>query len=273
MNFEIVSPNPAPGRLKVALFDFDGTVSLLRRGWQQIMVELMAEVVPRMDGEGDADVQRIAGELVHRTNGLPTLFQMQAMVDLVKERGGAAQDAMTYKGLYLRRLNDRVRPRLDAVQSHAIQAEEWQVPGARQMLIEISTRGLVSYLASGSDQNAVTLEMAALGLDKYFAGVYAATADVEGSTKAALFKRLAHRYQLKPNELVVFGDGVEEIRLAKEWGGIAVGIARDDTDPERVDPDQRARLVAMGADVIIRDFREHAQVAKYLFERATSPNS
>ena len=27
MSFEIVKPNPAPGRLRVALFDFDGTIT------------------------------------------------------------------------------------------------------------------------------------------------------------------------------------------------------------------------------------------------------
>jgi phosphoglycolate phosphatase len=272
MNFEIVRPNPAPGLVRVALFDFDGTVSLLRMGWQQIMVGLIAEIVPRVDGESSADVLHKARDLVQRTNGLPTLYQMQAMVDLAQNRGGAVHDALTYKRLYLDRLNNRVRPRLAALEAHPEQAEEWQVPGTRQMLMELRRRGVVCFLASGSDQSAVRVETAALGLSHYFVNIFGATTDVEGSTKAALFNRLGREHGLGPGELVIFGDGVEEIRLAKECGRIAVGIARDERDPELIDPNQRARLIATGADVIIRDFREHAWVTKYLFEPATNPN-
>ena len=40
---EILRPNPAPGRLRFAVFDFDGTLSLLRTGWQRVMADLMVE--------------------------------------------------------------------------------------------------------------------------------------------------------------------------------------------------------------------------------------
>ena len=103
--------------------------------------------------------------------------------------------------------------------------------------------------------------------DKYFVRIYGATQDVEGSTKAAVFKRLVREHELSANQLVTFGDGVEEIRLAKESGGIAVGIARDETVSNTIDPEQSARLIAAGADLIIGDFRVHELVMGYLFDR------
>ncbi|HUV12013.1 MAG TPA: hypothetical protein VMY18_00150, partial [Acidobacteriota bacterium] len=49
---ELLRPIPA-GETKAVLFDFDGTISLLRAGWQQIMVDFMVEVLlevaPRED--------------------------------------------------------------------------------------------------------------------------------------------------------------------------------------------------------------------------------
>ena len=33
------------GRFKHALFDFDGTVSILREGWQQVMAPVMLESI------------------------------------------------------------------------------------------------------------------------------------------------------------------------------------------------------------------------------------
>jgi phosphoglycolate phosphatase len=266
MIFEVVNCNPAPGRVRVALFDFDGTVSLLRSGWQQIMVEMMTELLPRVNGESDAATAAMARELVHRTNGQPTLLQMQALADLVRARGGTALDAATYKEGFLDRLWNRVRPRLAAIQSGAVGTDGWQVPGVKLALEALCGRRVTCYLASGTDQSAVCAETAALGLEKYFAGIYGATSDVENSTKTAIFKLLAHAHNLRANELVTFGDGVEEIRLANESGWIGVGLARDESNPEVIDPDQRARLIAAGADVIIGDFRTYDRVIKYLFE-------
>ena len=51
---EILRPNPAPGRLRFAVFDFDGTLSLLRTGWQRVMTDLMVEALqaaPRAEAE------------------------------------------------------------------------------------------------------------------------------------------------------------------------------------------------------------------------------
>lgn len=265
MNYEIVRPNPTPGRVRLALFDFDGTVSLLRSGWDRIMIEFMTEVLPRVNGERSSDLTGIAGELVHSTNGQPTLFQMRALSDLVRERGGAALPAPSYKQLYLERLRREVEPRKEEIRSGTVNADVWQMRGVGRMLEALEARGIRCYLASGSDQAAVREEIAVLALDRFFNRVYGATSDARASSKAALFQRLQGEHSLKPNELVTFGDGVEEIRLAKEGEGIAVGIARDEKNPDRIDPVQRERLVAMGADVIISDFREHDRLMEYLF--------
>jgi phosphoglycolate phosphatase len=267
MIFEIVNLNTMPGRLRVALFDFDGTVSLLRLGWQQIMIQLMTELVPRLDGEGESEISRMAGDLVYRTNGQPTLYQMRALADLMRERGGTPLEAIDYKVLFLDRLSSRVRPRLAAIESHSVGPEAWQVPGVGRMLDLLRARGMPCYLASGTDQSAVRSETSALELAQYFEAIYGATAETEDSTKAAIIKRLVLRHNLEVNELVTFGDGVEEIRLTKQVGGIAVGIARADEDPESIDPVQRERLIASGADLIIGDFRVQDQIMRYLFER------
>ena len=35
---EILDPRVGRGRIRYALFDFDGTLSLIREGWQQVMI-------------------------------------------------------------------------------------------------------------------------------------------------------------------------------------------------------------------------------------------
>ena len=42
---EIVRQGISASRAKVALFDFDGTLSLIRAGWVDVMVPMMVEVL------------------------------------------------------------------------------------------------------------------------------------------------------------------------------------------------------------------------------------
>ncbi|MCX6064519.1 MAG: hypothetical protein NT121_02015 [Chloroflexi bacterium] len=43
-NFELIAPFEC-GNFKFALFDFDGTISLIREGWQKIMIPMMVELL------------------------------------------------------------------------------------------------------------------------------------------------------------------------------------------------------------------------------------
>ena len=111
---EILRPNPAPGRLRFAVFDFDGTLSLLRAGWQRVMADLMVEALqatPR--AEGEAQLRAQTAEPVFGMAGRPTVIQMQWLVDEVRKRGGMPQTAEAYKQQYLVRLSGRICQRAD----------------------------------------------------------------------------------------------------------------------------------------------------------------
>ena len=42
---EILRPDLPRGRFRSVLFDFDGTLSLIREGWPQVMIPMMVEVL------------------------------------------------------------------------------------------------------------------------------------------------------------------------------------------------------------------------------------
>ena len=42
---ECVNPGRSARNARVALFDFDGTLSLIRSGWMDIMVPMMVEIL------------------------------------------------------------------------------------------------------------------------------------------------------------------------------------------------------------------------------------
>ncbi len=70
------------------VFDFDGTLSLIRQGWPDVMVPMFTEVLPRLDGETEADLRMLAFEDIMRLNGKQTIYQMMQLADRIRERGG-----------------------------------------------------------------------------------------------------------------------------------------------------------------------------------------
>ena len=46
--FELIAP--PQGRAQFALFDFDGTISLIRAGWQQVMTPYFTEILMQCPG-------------------------------------------------------------------------------------------------------------------------------------------------------------------------------------------------------------------------------
>jgi phosphoglycolate phosphatase len=49
---------PRP-RISHVLFDFDGTLSLIRQGWPEVMVPMFVEMLPRVPGESDEACRRL----------------------------------------------------------------------------------------------------------------------------------------------------------------------------------------------------------------------
>ena len=106
-----------------------------------------------------------------------------------------------------------------------------------------------------------------LDLARYFGtDIYGALDDYEASSKKRVIARLLSRLGAAGEEVVIFGDGFVEIENAKEAGGYAVGVASDETAPTgRVDAWKRERLLRAGADLIVPDFRCHAELTALLF--------
>src|SRR3974390_108762 len=84
---------PRPG-ISHVLFDFDGTLSLIRQGWPEVMVPMFTEVLPRLPGESDADLRRLAYDDIMRLNGKQTIYQMMQLADRIRERGGVPREPL-----------------------------------------------------------------------------------------------------------------------------------------------------------------------------------
>jgi len=260
---------PEGRRFRFALFDFDGTVSLLREGWQQVMIPLMVEVLTPLATGLDRDgLTRLMTDDVAETTGHPTIIQMRRLAERVRQFGGPPLDPKACKAEYNGRLLAHIAARRDAVAQGRTEPDAMLLPGARPFLEDLQRRRLVLCLASGTDEPYVREEARMLRVDGYFGPhVYGARDDVEASSKASVIARLLRENGIGGADLVVFGDGVVEIANGKEAGGYAVGVASDEAaGGGHASAWKRERLLAAGADVIIPDFVCHEALARLLFE-------
>lgn len=269
---ELLNTNLAQVRVRPrhVLFDFDGTVSLVREGWQTVMIPMMLEVLQECPGcENRTDLEMTVNEFVTRLTGKQTIYQMIELAAHVSHRGGTARSPLDYKHDYLERLEVRIRGRIDGLAAGSIDPDRLLLPGARALLEDLRRRGCRLYLASGTDEPLVIREATLLRVNDYFdGGIYGAQDDYRRFSKQMVIDRIIGANRLRGPELLGIGDGYVEIENTKSAGGIAVGVASLEADPGPFDPWKKARLTEAGADVLIPDFREHRQLTEFLFGMA-----
>jgi phosphoglycolate phosphatase-like HAD superfamily hydrolase len=264
---EVIHPDLPRGRFRSVLFDFDGTLSLIREGWPQVMIPMMVETLRRTGtSETAAELAVTVEDFVMRLNGRQTIYQMIQLAEEVKKRGGQPLDPLQYKHQYHDLLMQRIQHRLEALATGAASPDDWTVPGSRPLLEALRHRGLTLHLASGTDLKYVRREVELLGLAPYFGElVHGALDDYRGFSKALIIATMLREHGLRGDELLGFGDGFVEIEETKRAGGVAVAVASDEANRQGIDPWKRKRLLQAGADIVIADYRCAADLLSFLF--------
>ena len=264
---EILTPGAVASRARVVLFDFDGTLSLIRSGWMDVMAPMMVQVLQRQKtGETEQQLAALVREFIYRLNGKQTIYQMMQLAEEVRRRGGTPEDPLHYKHQYLDLLWQRIRHRVAALESGAAQPGEYLVPGSMELIRALKNRGLTLYLASGTDEAYMKREADLLGLTPYFdGGVFGALDDYTKFEKDILIRDIIHNAGIRGEEFLAFGDGYVEIQNVKEVGGVAVGVATDEEECLTVDAWTRDRLAQVGADYIIPNYLGREELFSALF--------
>lgn len=266
---ERLQPGASAERARVVLFDFDGTISLIRAGWVDVMVPMMVDILAELNtGESEAALREEVEEFVGRLTGKQTIYQMMALAEAVAKRGGTPKDPLNYKRQYLDLLWERIKVRVAELERGDAPPEKYLVPGAIELLEALKAKGMKMFLASGTDEVYMRREAELLGVTKYFdGGVFGALDDYKSFSKAILIRKIISEAEFSGEEFLGFGDGYVEIENVKEVGGVAVGVATDEPDCAQVDSWKRERLAKVGADFIIPHYRAHDELMTALFPK------
>ena len=256
------------GNIRHVVFDFDGTISLIRDGWQNVMVPMMVECLQQETAtpETQAQLEALVVEFVDRLTGKQTIYQMMQLSEEIEKRGGTPKEPLAYKDEYNRRLLPVVEERVAGLAAGTLTAEPLRVPKSLEFLQSLREMGISCYLASGTDVEFVKNEASLLGVAEYFdGGIFGALREYKKFSKAMVIQKIITDFALSGSELLIIGDGYVEIENAKAVGAIAVGVASVEDNKYNMNADKRERLIRAGADIIIPDFREGAKLLDYLF--------
>lgn len=254
-----------------ALFDFDGTISLIRDGWQTVMVPMMVDILLKetQTDETPEELERVVVEFVDELTGKQTIYQMMQLCEEVEKRGGVPKQPLEYKDLYNSLLLPTVDKRIAKLESGEIEAADLRVPMSLEFLQSLQKRGIRRYLASGTDVEFVRHEARLLGAASYFdGGIFGALREYQNFSKAMVIQQILDDFNLTGSELLVVGDGSVEIENAKAVGAIAVGVTSAENNRYQMNADKRGRLLHAGADILIPDFQDGDRLLTYLFDES-----
>jgi phosphoglycolate phosphatase len=264
---EVLNPSVPRVPFPAAVFDFDGTVSLIREGWSGVMADLGVELFEEqgITIESPMSMRHFLEDQMLRLSGKPSIFQMQKLGELLNVAGGKAPDSQTLLAEFLKRLFVIADLRKSDLAAGNVTRDVWAVPGTHRLLDELRRRGVALYLASGTDLDFVRSEAALLGLTDYFGKhIYAPAKNTPHFTKRDVMTMILTEHDMSGKQLVGFGDGYAETVEIKRVGGVAVGLASQEAGIPGVHPLKRTMLIELGADIIIPDYAEPERLVSWL---------
>lgn len=242
-------------RPRVAVFDFDGTVSLIREGWSRLMAHVGRDVLLKQNLKCDeSQILKFEDQML-RLSGRPSMIQMQKLADELKLLGATPPTAEQLHDDFLSRLYTQIDQRKKDLANGSVKPNSWTVPGTHELLNELRNRKIELYLVSGTDRESVVEESALLKLTDYFGTrVFAPTADTPGFHKRDAFTQIIAEQKIQPQEMISFGDGFSETVEAKKIGSCAVGVASVEVGKTGPNLHKMQLLSEWGADPIIPDY-------------------
>ncbi len=268
MLFSSHASAPLPRRLREfharpgiahVVFDFDGTLSWLRHGWPEIMVNLFLEYFPFRPGDDSEAVRSKWLNEILALNGQPTLHQMRRFADQMSLAGALTPRPEELLVEYQWRLDELIEERASRVHEGVAFPDHFLVFGARALLRTLSDRGVRLTILSGTLEERVREEAALMQVADFFEDrIYGSSPDVTGFSKRMVLEQILSEHRIVGEQLLSFGDGPVEIQHTAELGGLAVAVASDEAVNGSGVPDPRKerQLTEAGAHLLIADFRD-----------------
>ena len=254
---ELITGDIRRPQISHAIFDFDGTLSWLRHGWPQIMLETFLNHAPNQWRSDTTIRARLLSDILS-LNGKPSIHQLERCCERAQAAEHTTPSPQSLLDEYLPTLRDIVAQRMASIRDGSCGLDEFIIWNALKALEILEVRDVTLVILSGTAQDDVRTEAELLGLTRFF-GTHIYGSSPHGSfSKKDVIDRIMREERIEGHHLIAFGDGPVEISFTKAVGGLAIGVASDEdhNGSHEIHRAKREQLVAAGADLIIPDNAE-----------------
>ena len=253
----IILEKHQPQKITTAVFDFDGTLSTLRCGWETVMAPMMTEYLS--NGTPTDEIIESVNKYIDESTGIQTIIQMKWLAAEVERRTGIKRDPWFYKDEYNARLMKSVALRRDEAKSG--QREKYLIKGSEKFLASLKEKDIKLFAASGTDEVDVKKEADALGISGYFDLIAGAGVRSENCSKEETLKRLITS---GVGGIIVIGDGPVEIKLGRAFGTLTLGVAADEKRLCGYSDAKISRLTAAKAHALCDSFENTDEILGWM---------
>jgi phosphoglycolate phosphatase-like HAD superfamily hydrolase len=99
------------------------------------------------------------------------------------------------------------------------------VPGSREMLEDLSGRGILMYLNSGTATSALITSAKNLQISDFFRQIFGSTEEPFGGSKVVNLHVMGRWEKVRRKEILFVGDGESDIKAAREFGCSFLGFS------------------------------------------------
>jgi len=251
---------------RYAVLDWDGTISRLREGWQNLMLGIFMGVLcqAELKQENMKATMEDCMISIDKLTGKPTYSQMLDLANRVSALGKKPMHALDYKKAYTTLLDRQVLNRLELLYEGKAVVTDFLVPGSREFLRLLHQKGIKVFVATGSDETPVMHELEELGIMQYCVAVKGCHDKKAGEDpKYTVIKNLIEETKARKGEIFTCGDGFVEVELGAK-NGLAVGVNTKDDNYFKMNQNKFDKLVKAGADVVINDFLEYEKLVNLI---------
>jgi len=262
---------PANTSLKAIIFDFDGTLSTIRSGWQKIMEDMMIDFLERSKRDESENMVELVKEYIDESTGLQTCYQMEWLVNqltLGTNKNNIVTDPWWYKDEYNNRLKVTIEEIYKYISLNDVNYEEYLIKGSVNFLSALKNNYIELYLASGTDDVDVIKELKLLKIDKYFTKIQGAIYHKKRCPKELMLTYLVEEKKINPSEIAILGDGKVEIEIGNRYGVTTIGVASDEILRCGINCSKRKKLISAGANAIIGDYCDLDNIICFLLNKS-----
>ncbi|MCX6133464.1 MAG: HAD-IA family hydrolase [Ignavibacteriales bacterium] len=124
-------------------------------------------------------------------------------------------------------------------------------PGIKDVVADLKTRNVHVALFTGKGIDTTTITMDKFGLTPYFDYVVTGSDVVNHKPSADGIRKIMHHFRLQPDEVLMVGDAVPDVRASHEAGVRIAAVLWDSYGKEKV--------LQMKTDYVFHDVKEFAE--------------